>query len=154
MYLEVRLLNVFNVSSDKTPAEVVDMVRHQWKMYQLMEIPESMYLVKVRDDSGKVCSTSSRNNYWDYALEYCGILSQSVQPEVKCIRLDDYWSSIGEMIDENGMLKYQQRFCLSKAVLSISHGNVPERVFSSKYLLSVHGNYLSESTLVTFVKDD
>ena len=117
-----KVTNVFNVSPDKTPPEVVDMVRHQWKMYQLMEISESIYLDKVRDDSGKVRSTSSGNNYWDYALECCGILSQSVKPEVKCVGLDDCWSSIGEMIDEDGVLKYQQLFCLAvaKAVLSIS----------------------------------
>ena len=38
--------NVFNVSSDKTTAEIVGMlsvlIRHQRKMYQ-EEIPESMY---------------------------------------------------------------------------------------------------------------
>ena len=47
--------NILNVSFDKTQAEIIDMVRHQWKMYQLEEIPESMYLVQVKYDSGKVC---------------------------------------------------------------------------------------------------
>ena len=99
-----------------------------------------MYLVKVKDDSGNVCSTSSRNNSWNYAFEYYGIFSLSLKPEVKYIRLDDYWSSIGEIIDETSMLKYQQLFCLSKAVLSISHGDVvPERCFSiNQYLLYIH----------------
>ena len=47
--------NIFNVSFDKTQGEIIDMGRHQWKMYQLEEIPESMYLVQVKSDSGKVC---------------------------------------------------------------------------------------------------
>ena len=47
--------NILNVSFDKTQAEIIDMVRHQWKMYQLEEILESMYLVQVKYDSGKVC---------------------------------------------------------------------------------------------------
>ena len=47
--------NVFNGSFDKTQAEIIDLVRHQWKMYQLEEIPESVYLVQVKSDSGKVC---------------------------------------------------------------------------------------------------
>ena len=106
--------NVFHVSSDRTPTEIVDIVRHQLKMYQLEEIPESTYLVK--DDNAHVCSAST-NNYWDYALEYCGIFSQSVKPEVKYIRIDDYWSCIGKIIDENGVLKYQQLLCLSTTVL-------------------------------------
>ena len=74
-----------------------------------------MYLVKVKDGSGNVSSTSSGNKYWDYVLEYCGIFSQSVKPEVKYIRPNDCWSRIEEMIDENGLLKYMQIFCLSKA---------------------------------------
>ena len=102
---ESKATNVFNVSSDKIPAEIDDILRHQWKMYQLEEISESLYLVKVKDDSDKVCSTSSGNNYWAYALKYCGIFSQSVKLEVKYIRLDDYLGGIGEIIDENSMLK-------------------------------------------------
>ena len=47
--------NIFSVSFDKTQAEIIDLVRHQWKMYQLEEIPESVYLVQVKSDSGKVC---------------------------------------------------------------------------------------------------
>ena len=79
--------------------------------------------------------------------EYCGIFSQSVKRDVKYIRLDDYCSGIIEMIDGNGMLKQQQLFCLSKAVLSINHGNV-RGLLINKYLLSIHGNNLSESTIV------
>ena len=33
-----RTTNIFNTSSDKTPAEIADMVKHHWKMYQLEEI--------------------------------------------------------------------------------------------------------------------
>ena len=40
-----RATNVFNVSSDKILAEIDDILKHQWKMYQLEEISESLYLV-------------------------------------------------------------------------------------------------------------
>ena len=63
---------------------------------------------------------------------------------MKYIRLDDYWSGIGEMIGENGMLQYQQFFCLSNAVFSVSQGNVaPDRGFSiNEYLLPIYGIFI------------
>ena len=42
-------------------------------------------------------------------------------------------------------------------MLSISHGNVPERGFSlNKYMLSIHGNNLEDETFVVLriVKDE
>lgn len=71
------------------------------------ESPWISYLIKVKDGSGKVSSTSPGNNYWAYALEYCVIFYQSVKPVMKYVMLDDYWRGIGEIIDENGILKYQ-----------------------------------------------
>ena len=55
-------------------------------------------------------------------------------------------------------IKIQATFCASKPVLWIIHGNaVPARGFwVNKYLLSIHGNNLIESTLVALqlVKDE
>ena len=40
-------------------------------------------------------------------------------------------NAVGQMINEDGILKYPQLFALPKAILSLSHGNVvPERWFS------------------------
>lgn len=63
---------------------------------------------------------------------------------MKYIRLDDYWSSIGEMIGENGILNTSNFFCLSNAVFSISQGNVArDRGLSiNKYLLPIHGIFI------------
>ena len=42
-------------------------------------------------------------------------------------------------------------FALAKAILSLIHGNVPERGFSiNKYLLSIHGNSINENEIITF----
>lgn len=71
---ESKAAKLFRVSSDKTPAQIVDIDRHQWKMYQLEEINDSMYKVTIEDNSSKI-SCFSGNNYWDYALEYCGVYS-------------------------------------------------------------------------------
>ena len=145
----------FNVSYDKFPADIVDMVRHQWQMCQLEEIPESVYLVS-KGNTSKSNSTLCNNSYREFALKYCRIFPDS-DKEVKHFRLDRYWSSIRKITDENSV-KYQQLFSLAKAVLSISHGNVvPEReFFISKFLLSIHGNNLKEETIVAWrvVKDE
>lgn len=63
---------------------------------------------------------------------------------MKYIRLDDYWSSIGEMIGENGILNTSNFFGLSNAVFSISQGNVArDRGLSiNKYLLPIHGIFV------------
>ena len=64
---------------------------------------------------------------------------------------------VGEMCNEEGLLKYPQLFSLYKIVLSISHGNVvPECGFSiNKNILSVHGANIKERTIVALriVKD-
>ena len=55
----------------------------------------------------------------------------------KYVRIDQYWSKIGEMTDdENGSYKYPQLVALIKCVLSLRHGNaVPERGFSINKIL-------------------
>ena len=92
-------------------------------------------------------------------LKNYGIFPSEQPPveESQFLRLDDYWSSVKNFLNEDGKPKYDQLFSLAKAVLSISHGNsVPERGFSiNKYMLSVHGNAIQEDTLVSLrlIKD-
>ena len=97
-------------------------------------------------------------SYWSYALKYSGIFSDSTDNnQSNHIRIDDFWETVGSTINDDRNLKYLQLFALAKAVLSISHGNVPERGFSlNKYMLSIHGNNLEDETFVVLriVKDE
>lgn len=158
--LALKITKVFGKSSQKvfdagkSPNEIVDLVRSQWKMYQVEEIHPSSYLT-----SGETEETNKKtqNSYWNYALDYCGLFTEE-RKFSKFVRADVYWDSIGKITNEEGVLKYPQLFALAKCVLSLSHGNVvPERGFSiNKYLLSVHGNSLKEETIVSLrlVKDE
>ena len=102
-----------------------------------------------------LCQTSKTKlvndvSYWSYALKYSGIFSDSTDNnQSNYIRIDDFWEIVGSTINDDRNLKYLQLFALAKAVLSISHGNVPERGFSlNKYMLSIHGNNLEDDTFV------
>ena len=102
-----------------------------------------------------LCQTSKTKlvndvSYWSYALKYSGIFSDSTDNnQSNHIRIDDFWEIVGSTINDDRNLKYLQLFALAKAVLSISHGNVPERRFSlNKYMLSIHGNNLEDDTFV------
>ena len=141
--------HVFDVRSDVSPSALIHIIRYQWKMYQLEQIPKSMYLQEQHSIKGR-----NQNSYWEYALEYCGIVpsEQPREEEGQILRLD-YWSSVKIFLNEDGNPKYDQLFSLARAVLSISHGNVVrERGFSiNKYTLSVHGNAIQEDTLVSLI---
>ena len=143
-----------DVRSDVSPSALVDIIRYQWKMYQLGQIPKSMYLQEQHSIKGR-----NQNSYREYALGYCGIFpsEQPREEESQFLRLDDYWRSVNLFLNEDGKPKYDQLFSLAKAVLSISHGNVvPERGFSiNKYMLPAHRNAIQEDTLVSLrlIKD-
>ena len=115
-------------------------------MYQVEAIQELMYL----------CWTSKTKpisdvSYCSHVLKYCDIFSDSTDNnQSNHIGIDDFWKSVGSMMNDDGNLSYLQLFALTKAVLSISHGNiVPERRFSlNKYMLSIHGNNLGDETIV------
>ena len=144
-----KLYQTFNVSSDKSPADILDMVKYQWQMCQLEKIPESLY----RMSKEKTCNSNSpsrNNNYGEYALKYCKIFADSTNKED--VRLDHYLSSIRNITDKNDV-KHQQLFFSAKAFLSISHGNiVPEReYFINKFLLSIHGSNLKEEIICMVV---
>ena len=72
-----------------------------------------------------------QNSYWKYALAYCGLFVDEDRPKSKYVRVDTYWHAVGQMTNEEGVLKYPQLFAFAKAILLLSHGNVvPERGFS------------------------
>ena len=132
----------------KSNPEIVDLIRDQWTLYQIDEIPPSTYLI---DDASEKKKQSLQNSYWEYALRSCGLYADQERPKSKYIRVDTYWNTIGQITNEGGALKYPQLFALAKIVLSLSHGNVvPERGFSiNKYALK-------EETIVSLrlVKDE
>ena len=139
----------------KSNPEIVDLIRDQWTLYQIDDIPPSTYL--INDDTEKK-NQSIQSSCWEYALRSCGLFADQERPKSKYVRVDTYWNTPGQMTNEGGALKYPQLFALAKTVLSLSHGNVvPERGFSiNKYLLSIHGNALKEETIVSLrlVKDE
>ena len=117
---------VFKTSA--TPNEIVDLLRLQWSMYQIEEIPPSMYLAE-----NEFCKRENHHQtlYWKYALNYCGLFVDKGRPKSKYVRADTYWHADRQMTNEDSILRYPQLFALAKAVLNLSHGNVvPERGFS------------------------
>ena len=68
-----------------------------------------------------------QNLYWKHALNYCGLFVNEDRPKSKYVRVDTYWHAVGQMINEDGILKYPQLFALAKAILSLCHGNVDQR---------------------------
>ena len=97
-------------------------------MYQIEEIPPSMFLAE--NESSKR-ENLHQNSYWKYALAYCGLFVDEDRPKSKYVRVDTYWHAVGQMTNEEGVLKYSQLFAFAKAILLLSHGNVvPERGFS------------------------
>ena len=77
---------VFKTSA--TTNEIVDLLRLQWSMYQIEEIPPSMYLTENE--------LSKRENhhqtfYCKYALDYCGLFVDKGRPKSKYVRVNTYW---------------------------------------------------------------
>ena len=132
--LKNRLTVVFGVKQDATKDDVCDTIRNQWMRYQNEEIPEDFYIVSCTDESSS-SSSRTQDSYWAYAHEVCGMPRVDKSPN-KFVRIDKYWSKIGELVDDKGCYKYQQLIALIKCVLSVSHGNaVPERGFSINNIL-------------------
>ena len=143
---------IFELPLDSTSDSIVDVVRQQWKMYQLEHITESMYMVENETRKNNI-----PNSYWNYALEHSGLFQERPMEESRYVRIDIYWYSINGILNEFGKPKYTQLFALVKAILSLSNANIiPERGFSiNKYLLSIHGNSIDEKAIVAqrLVKD-
>ena len=97
-----RYSHVFTVSSEKS-SDIVDMIRNKWQMYQVQNIPESMYLLP---ETSKSRTPVNDAYYWDYALKCCGVFPESSDNETKHVRIDEYWNSVGNIRNETGVLKY------------------------------------------------
>ena len=145
------LHSVFGISVDETREGLVDLVRNQWRMYQVETIPEEWYQMK---DEGP--STRVQQSYWKYALGIC-MIEPVTSPIKGQIRMDEYWHKVSKMTDATGLLKYPQLAALIKCVLSLSHGNaVPERGFSiNKIMMEAHGYTIDNETIsaLRLVKD-
>ena len=85
-----------------------------------------------------------------------GVSNQSHDEESTYKRIDAYWFCVQAIVDKCGKKKYSTLWSLVKCLLSLSHGNAdPERGFSLRFLLQVHGNAIQEETIeaVRLVKD-
>ena len=143
---------IFELPLDSTSDSIVDVVRKQWKMYQLEHITESMYMVENETRKNNI-----PNSYWNYALEHSGLFQERPMEESRYVRIDIYWNSINGILNEFGKPKYTEVFALVKAILSLSHGNVVSKggFPINKYLLSIHENSIGDKTIVALrlVKD-
>ena len=136
---------IFKLPLDSTSYSIVDVKRHQWKMYQFVHITESMYIAE-----NETRKNSISNSYWNYALEHSGLFQERPMEESRYVRISSYWNSINGILNKFAKPIYTQLFALTKSILSWSHRNVaPERGFSINiYLLSIHGNSIDEKTIV------
>lgn len=148
--------NVFSLGNNESVEELCDKVRDQWRKYQCEEIPPEFFQKPECETNSQSNPKTTQSSYWKAAFESFGLEIPEVT-QTKLKRIDEYWKSVGKMVDDLGQLKYPQLFALVKCVLSLSHGNSsPERGFSiNKYLLSVHGSSTSNDTIIALrhVKD-
>ena len=145
---------VFNLDKPAAKEEVCYIIRNQWMQYQNENIPDTYFKQTVEESSS---SNRIQDSYWSYALEKCSLTA--VQPKNSCYkRIDHYWTKVNEIVNESGLKKYTQLFCLVKCVLSLSHGNaVAERGFSiNKLMLECHGYSMKNNTIsaLHLVKDE
>ena len=112
--LKNRLSTVFNFrESDTTVDGICDLIRTQWMAYQAEDIPEHTNIAPENPtSSGRV-----QQSYWDYALEICN-MEPPTSRHSTYVRIDDYWSTVGNFVDDRGCMKYPQLYALVKCVLS------------------------------------
>ena len=63
---------IFELPLDSTSDSIVDVVRHQWKMYQLQHITESMFIVENETRKNNI-----PNSHWNYALGHSGLFQEN-----------------------------------------------------------------------------
>ena len=120
--LTLKLAKVFGKKSQAvfktsaTPSKIVDLVRSHWSMYQIEEIPPSMYLAE--NESSKR-ENHHQNSHWKCALDYCGLFVDKDRPKSKYVRVNTYWHAIGKMANDDSVLKYPKLFALAKAVKAV-----------------------------------
>lgn len=141
------LCHSFSVKSGTNLEDICDMVRQQWMLYQIEDIPQEWFNKKDLREG------SSKESYWKrVSREWIGESCDDEHSGLgdSQVPVDEYWFKIGQIKSDDGFLKYPQLFALAKCCLTLSHGNAaPERGFSiNKNILQVHGTSLSESTLI------
>lgn len=96
-----------------------------------------------------IVTSASKDSYWKYAYEVCGLEIQTEEESSLYKRIDHYWSYVGKLVGDDGQPKYTQLFALAKCILSLSHGNaVPEKGFSiNRKLIEIHGSSINEETI-------
>ena len=146
----------FGSSYDTTVDDIVDKIRQEWKIYQVENIPSGYFQKDVNFSASSSTKQKSQDAYWEKALNECGIYHDSTECS-NFHRIDHYWTCIGYILDSDGRSKYSYLFTFSTIVLYLSHANiVPEKGFSiNKHLLSIHGNFTNEETIVALrlIKD-
>ena len=109
---------------------------------------------KAENDEG--VSRDNRQSYWPQALQECGLKPTQLPSSYK--RIDHFWSEIGALQNEHGVVKYPQLFSLIRIVFSLSHGNVySERgFFINKQLMESHEYATGSKTIASLqmVKDE
>ena len=144
--LKNHLQTVFDVSESTSVSEVCDMVRNQWQVYQLLDIPKEYHTVET--ESAK-SSRLHQESYWkNVEMSWLDITPK--ESEEKSLRIDSYWSRVFNMKDSNGRNRFPQLAPFVKAILTLSHGNAgPEQGFSiNKAIIDAHGTRIGEDVIV------
>ena len=144
-----KLPELFDMKGHATK-EVCDKIRMQWVQYQGEEFKDDWYK-KTENDEG--VSRDNRHSYWPQALQDCGL-----KPTQLPSSYNHFWSKIGALQNEHGVVNYPQLFSLIRIVLSLSHGYAyPEQGFSmNKQLVESHGYATGNKTIASLqmVKDE
>lgn len=151
--LKNHLQKVYSIDASATSEDICDMVRQQWRQYQMESIAKDWLVISNDHDKPPV---NSQTSYWkDVERSWADLVP--IENAGEFVRIDHYWSRVFRIEDENGKQKYPQLEALVKCILTLSHGNAgPEKGFSiNKAILQSHGSSLSEDTLIALrrVKD-
>ena len=137
---------MFGVSDSTTVSEVCDMVRSQWQIYQLQDIPKEWHTQET--ESAKT-SRINQDSYWKN-VEKSWLDITPKETEEKSVRIDSYWSRVFEMKSSTGRYHFPQLASFVKAILTLSHGNAgPEQGFSiNKAIIDAHGTRVGEDIII------
>ena len=143
---------LFHLEAESTKYDLIDIVKRQLMECQTEIIPEHFYLKDQQSTSHCV-----QPSYWRAAYGMAGVELATKDEESSLKSIDEYWTQIHKIVNEEGKVKYNKLFVLAKCVLTLSHGNAdPERGFSiNKYLLDIHDSSTGEDTLeaLLMIKD-
>ena len=117
--LKNHLESVFDVSESTSVDDVCGLIRDQWQIYQLTEIPREFHTIET--ESAKK-SRIQQDTYWKN-VEKSWLDITPKELEEKSLRIDSYWSKVFELIDSSGRALFPQLAPFIKAVLTLSHGN-------------------------------